>query len=769
MTTGESEESTSAGIKLPRVSRQALLAAAGTLLVCLLLAAVSFEPFVRKQVERRASARGFDVQVDEVDLGWGGLWLKDVAASAPAMPALKAKLDAVFVPFGSSAIEVHGGDVMLTGSYDDVSQQWSRLRKPSSAAAPSTATGNDYLVDGLRLRWTKLGPGADEQRAWGFGFRRSAGDESVSADLVRVFAAGAALELRGAEAKFRRQQSGRTLLAAKGSSALLDVDVSTLLSARAERGEPKGQPTAAPGGTAGGSSLPLLLAALSSAARSALAENAKLELPAVRARLRAASDVLNFGPSRLVVERKEGALHALLEPGSAAADTTPLALKLTLPLAGGEPQLELDGGPVSLAALGVGEGDFGLFDVRRASIEVHTKLALVAGPSLRVNGSGNLRDVSLLRPALSPSPLKGIRVGWRLGAESRLDGTRLDVTDAELTVGDVRLTGSGLLERNGDYYRIKAQGGIPLGACEKLLDSVPQGFAPLLGDLRMSGTFSTAFAMDVDTHKLDRMKVELDVKNACVITHVPESLAPSRFQGPWVRTVKGVGGEPMTIESGPGSAGWVSYDGISKYMETAVVVCEDGGFFRHDGIDYNAIEKSIQDNVRAGRFLRGGSTISMQLAKNLYLGKEKTLSRKFEEAILTRLLEQQFQKKELMELYLNVIEFGPGIYGIGPAARHYFNVEPEQLTLGQSLYLASILPSPDSQHFREDGAVSERWMKYLHKLMWIARKISRITEEELEAGLAEQVAFRVPGAEPPAFSDEPPPPEPDAEPSGEGR
>ncbi len=187
-------------------------------------------------------------------------------------------------------------------------------------------------------------------------------------------------------------------------------------------------------------------------------------------------------------------------------------------------------------------------------------------------------------------------------------------------------------------------------------------------------------------------------------------------------------------------------------METAVIVCEDGGFYRHGGFDYIAIEKSIKDNVKAGRFVRGASTISMQLAKNLYLGKEKTLSRKFEEAILTTLLEQRFEKRQMMELYLNVIEFGPGIYGIGPAARHYFDTSPADLTLGQALYLASILPAPDRQHFDRLGAVTPGWMKYLRKLMVIARKISRVNDEELIAALEEQVAFRVPGAAPASIS-----------------
>jgi membrane peptidoglycan carboxypeptidase len=140
----------------------------------------------------------------------------------------------------------------------------------------------------------------------------------------------------------------------------------------------------------------------------------------------------------------------------------------------------------------------------------------------------------------------------------------------------------------------------------------------------------------------------------------------------------------------------------------------------------------------------------MQLAKNLYLGREKTLARKIQEALLTLLLEQELSKQELMELYLNVIELGPGIYGVGPAAEYYFKTTAKDLTLGQALYLASILPDPTRQHFTPEGAVTERWSEYLRKLMRIARKVERITDEELEAGLAEAVAFRQSSATPPS-------------------
>jgi membrane peptidoglycan carboxypeptidase len=133
----------------------------------------------------------------------------------------------------------------------------------------------------------------------------------------------------------------------------------------------------------------------------------------------------------------------------------------------------------------------------------------------------------------------------------------------------------------------------------------------------------------------------------------------------------------------------------------------------------------------------------MQLAKNLYLSFDKTLSRKLQEAVLTTLLEQELSKRELMELYLNVIEYAPGVHGISAAAEHYFKTSASSLTLGQSLYLASILSNPAQHHFAPDGTLSPRWRQYLNRLMGIALKIRRIEAHEHEAGLSEEIRFGV--------------------------
>jgi membrane peptidoglycan carboxypeptidase len=151
-------------------------------------------------------------------------------------------------------------------------------------------------------------------------------------------------------------------------------------------------------------------------------------------------------------------------------------------------------------------------------------------------------------------------------------------------------------------------------------------------------------------------------------------------------------------------------------------------------------------NLKAGRFVRGASTITMQLAKNLLLSREKTVSRKLQEIVLADYLEQTFTKEEMMELYLNVIEFGPEIYGVGPAARHYFGRAPAELTLSESLFLSGLLPSPLRHHkLWEKGEVPASWMKNIHLWMQVAEKNGKISNKELADGLAQTIVFHKEG------------------------
>ncbi|RYG18144.1 peptidoglycan transglycosylase, partial [bacterium] len=165
-------------------------------------------------------------------------------------------------------------------------------------------------------------------------------------------------------------------------------------------------------------------------------------------------------------------------------------------------------------------------------------------------------------------------------------------------------------------------------------------------------------------------------------------------------------------------------------------------FRKHRGFSHASIRGAIIANLKARRFVRGASTISMQLSKNLFLGREKTLSRKLEEVLLTTYLEQVFDKDALIELYLNVVEFGPDLYGITDAAEHYFGRSPNELNLAEAFFLASLLPSPLRYHrMYEKGEVSPGWLRHLHQLMEISEQRGALTSGELAEGLAAPIVF----------------------------
>jgi monofunctional biosynthetic peptidoglycan transglycosylase len=133
---------------------------------------------------------------------------------------------------------------------------------------------------------------------------------------------------------------------------------------------------------------------------------------------------------------------------------------------------------------------------------------------------------------------------------------------------------------------------------------------------------------------------------------------------------------------------------ISPYLIQAVLIAEDDKFFEHDGFDWTSMRKALEAHIKKKRVLRGGSTITQQLAKNLFLTPEQSIVRKLREAAIAMKLERDLSKKRILELYLNLIEWGDNIYGAEAAARIYFNCPAAELTLAQAIRLASVLPNP---------------------------------------------------------------------------
>jgi hypothetical protein len=698
-------------------------------------------PVVRWQVGRRAAARGLVVKVESVRPGWGGVWLRGVRVRSERSTALDATLWHVWVPI-SGAVVTHGGDVRLRGTPEEVE----RVLQSDAASASSGGTNAEARraleVDGVSLSWVGL-PDGGELRGWGLSFSRGPGAERAGADLLRASRPGLGVEARRVGALFSTRK-GRALTSVTGARVDVGVTLDEIGGALAT--VPSGPPNLT--GASAEPQVAARVALVRAAAMRALPEGAGARLSEVRLDVVFGGERLGFGPSVVEAKRHAGEITVSLTPTEAVgAGATPLSLRGRLPLVVGEPSLEVEGGPVPLAALGVRDGQLGLTHTREATLEAHLSLTLAGGgTAIRASGSGRVQNLSIDRPALSPREIRGLRLGFRGAGELRLDGSRLALDDAEVAIGDVKLAGAFELSKGGAARRLRSKGGVPLASCASLLSSLPSALTTELAGLELEGTFSLAYDVDIDASELDKTRVRLDVKNDCRVKKVPRELSAARFRSIWTREVKGPEGTTLQIQTGPGAANWVPYGRIPRFMEIAVLVCEDGGFYRHRGFDFRAIEKAIRADVEAGRFVRGASTISMQLAKNLYLRSEKTLSRKIQEAFFTMVLEQELSKQELMELYLNVVELGPGIYGIQAAADYYFASDASSLTLAQSLYLASILPDPTRQHFQPDGSVKKGWADYLKKLMNIARSVERITDEELAAGLEEEIAFRKPGA-----------------------
>jgi monofunctional biosynthetic peptidoglycan transglycosylase len=151
---------------------------------------------------------------------------------------------------------------------------------------------------------------------------------------------------------------------------------------------------------------------------------------------------------------------------------------------------------------------------------------------------------------------------------------------------------------------------------------------------------------------------------------------------------------------------WVGFDSIPPILKEAVRVSEDARFYEHAGIDYDEVWEAIQTDLERGRFARGASTITQQLAKNLFLSTDKSLRRKLEEYFIAQRLERELSKNRIFHLYLNVIEFGPGVFGVEAAARQYFGKSVGQLSLEQVVRLTAVIPKP----LTESPSRNSRWL-----------------------------------------------------------
>jgi len=201
-----------------------------------------------------------------------------------------------------------------------------------------------------------------------------------------------------------------------------------------------------------------------------------------------------------------------------------------------------------------------------------------------------------------------------------------------------------------------------------------------------------------------------------------------------VITVKDWNRKDHPFVLGPRNRFWTPVSAVPACLKKAVIAAEDANFYAHEGVDYEAIKEAIKTDLQKGKFVRGGSTITQQVAKNVFLSREKTISRKIKELVLARRLDDTLSKSRILELYLNSVELGPMVYGVGRASQYYFGKPPSALTVRESAFLASMLPGPKMYDpYRKLNRVVRRSDRILRRMF--AAKM--ITGEEYKGALAE--------------------------------
>lgn len=315
----------------------------------------------------------------------------------------------------------------------------------------------------------------------------------------------------------------------------------------------------------------------------------------------------------------------------------------------------------------------------------------------------------------------------------------------------------------------------------RIAGAVPPQMRGPLSVLELDGSFAWDLALDVPRYNPGRASWEASGRlRGFAVRRIAAEVNPFILNGPFIHTIRdpAVGylrsvripaaaaehrplvpaqpppGTPTAADAatgarearGPADPGYtyVRLWEMSEWVPKAVLTAEDGDFYYHGGVNFRTLAQAAARNVRAGEVVLGASTISMQLAKLLFLDDERIFSRKLQEVFLVYLMEHEVPvaKDRILEIYLNIAEFGPGVFGIHDAARYYFDTDPADLTAGEAMFLATVLPSPKRYHwYYARGEITDGWFIRMRSYFDIMLERERMTEDEYEEAIAEKPVF----------------------------
>lgn len=370
------------------------------------------------------------------------------------------------------------------------------------------------------------------------------------------------------------------------------------------------------------------------------------------------------------------------------------------------------------------------------SLPVSGKVALTAydkGKLGKFDFDAKVTSGAITSKVLARAPLTAIDFELRGQLWYNPDRT-FSLNDAHARLGkipvDFSISHVRPVESDQNIFRLHVESA---ANAEDFIPSLPAGFAPLLSGYKLTGPYTAQLDLAFDENRPDDLALNVDIDLDRVKTEAFDPRSDFSMLKNKSFLVR-INAATVPIEIGPKDPNWVGFYDLPRNTAYAFVASEDGKFFSHNGFDIRAIRAGLIANIKAKKFVRGGSTISQQVVKNVFLNHDKTASRKFQEAFLTWQMEQNLTKLMIFELYLNLAHFARDTYGIRAAAQYYFKKNVANLTLRESLFLASILPNPIifGGQFLEGKLSSSR----LNKMINVGnalRQTNRISADEWNA------------------------------------
>ncbi|HUQ02788.1 MAG TPA: transglycosylase domain-containing protein [Kofleriaceae bacterium] len=396
-----------------------------------------------------------------------------------------------------------------------------------------------------------------------------------------------------------------------------------------------------------------------------------------------------------------------------------------------------------------------LVDYQKTTVDAALKLTF-AGDVTGFVGGFHLHDLTVGHPMLADRPVPDLDVSGDIAGSvdkrtRTLALTRGDFVSRELPfklTGTVALPG-GVTPAGGTRERaaVTARFVIAPLPCQKALEAFPPEMTPYMQGFKLKGTFSTDLTVAIDLSDLPATQLGGSVTLfACRILKSPEEL--ERLEESFEHFVEVERDQWVGFMIGPENPDFVPITEVSPHILNSFMTTEDSAFYKHRGFIAKEFRTALIKNLDAGYFKYGASSITMQTVKNVLLYREKTLSRKLQELFLTYSIEQVLEKDRIFEIYVNAIEFGPGLYGIGPAARHYFGKAPRDITPKEAAFFSSILPSPKARYKQYCQGTLTKWtVSKIDRILGLMLKRGRLTQEEYDAAIMQPLMFVKDGTE----------------------